>query len=290
MRHLQSHQTRLILFKIVILIAFVGITFQAFTYVEGPPVAVSGAPGEPTCQFCHVGVPIKQNPFHFSVHIDSGGPLYQAGGRMLIKVDTKKSGFQSRGFELTALHYVDSVHKWLPYGYLESITPDSTDVITDTNGRQYVRQSTDGNLAYQWIIAWTAPSTPDTSSVYFFSSGVFTNFNGSLNGDTVYEASLRVPSAQHPVAILAKQVPQAITLWPLPATDHFSFNLCLANPGHVTVRLYKTNGILAQERTFNKLAGRHRIDYDLTPKPAPGTYIVRIAYPGATTARKLIIE
>ena len=253
----------------------------AYTNSAGPPTARTGAPGEQSCTNCHGGT-ARRNDARFQISITGGVQDFAPGDLLNLHVENLHPHTRN-GFELTAFNANNAA-----YGTLVRTDAANTSLVS-AGGKQYVRQTSAGTQHPSWDMAWQAPATADTSSVYFYAAGIMSNNNNRDTGDSVWVAKLRVPAR---LSATSERIISAATvrLFPNPCTDAVHAQLTMAKPAPVTARLYNTNGILLQERTFFMDGGAQTLRWEFDGKPATGTYIMRLTAGGYTTARSLAIQ
>ena len=253
----------------------------AYTNAAGPPTARTGAPGELSCTNCHGGT-ARRDDARFQISLAGGVQDFGPGDLLNVHVEAFQPHARN-GFELTALQANNTA-----FGTLSRTDATNTS-LASTGGKQYVRHTTAGNRLSSWDMAWQAPAVADTSSVYFYAAGIMSNSNNRDTGDSAWVAKLRVPAR---LAAVSERIVSAVSvrLFPNPCTDAVHAQLTLAKPAPVTARLYDTEGILVQERTFLLDAGSQTLRWQFDGKPAAGTYILRLSAGGYTTARSLVIQ
>jgi hypothetical protein len=157
-------------------------TVHAFS--SGPPAGFTGAPGEFTCDECHVTA--SAGTGQISITAPS---TYTPGQTYPITVtSTNPDPTRLRwGFQLTVLDNGDE-----KAGNLQS-TNVFTQVLNNQGpggARQYIEHTAAGTFAGQqngasWTFNWTAPAT-DVGSVTFYTAGNHANNDGNSSGDFIY--------------------------------------------------------------------------------------------------------
>ena len=165
--------------KLLVFACTAGTLLMAFS--SGPPLAHTGAFGEPTCLECHSGNGL--NAPGGSLTMSNVPRNYQPGQTYQIRVSIGKSGQQRWGFELA----VRSASDGQQAGTL-ALT-DALAQVTTFSGIQYITHTSagtfQGTAQGNWTFNWTAPSTP-AGSILFTAAGNAANGNFSNSGDFIY--------------------------------------------------------------------------------------------------------
>ena len=192
---------RLKTFKLLVLCLFSGAglalflsggrTPAAFANIAGPPAGNSGAPGETTCNNCHIQ---EIGSGFFTILAPSTyapGTTYQITVRHTTNDNTRRRW----GFQLTALTSAN-----VKAGNLAT-TGANIRILTGGPGgaRQYAEHTETGTFAgfgspVSWTFNWTAPAT-NVGPVTFYAAGLQANNNGNETGDQIYTASTVSQSA-----------------------------------------------------------------------------------------------
>ena len=153
-------------------------------YSSGPPLGLTGAPGEGTCANCHDNLNV--GPGWVSITVPSD---YSAGETIDVTVQVGQTGQQRWGFSITAL---DDSNQ--PVGHFTITDPVRTEFDTDSgSGREYVMQTGVGSdagvpdVSPGWTFQWTAPAA--RPGVTFYVCGVAANDAQGTNGDYVYTSA-----------------------------------------------------------------------------------------------------
>ena len=157
-------------------------------FPDGPPLAHTGAFGEPTCLECHRGDSLNTE----------GGRLtlvnlperYQPGVSYDLGVLLRRADMQSGGFEL-ALRFPDGTQA----GRLEATVPALVRVRQDTlHGVWYAHHLRPGTAvagdSARWTVRWTAPDSHQ--DVVISAAAVSANDDNSNLGDYVYATQGRI--------------------------------------------------------------------------------------------------
>jgi len=187
--------------KLLVFACTAGTLLMAFS--SGPPLAHTGAFGEPTCLECHSGNSL--NATGGSLTISNVPRNYQPGQTYQIRVNISKSGQQRWGFELA----VRGASNGQQAGSLALADATNTQ-LTTFNGIQYITHTTTGTFLGTaqgtWTFNWTAPTTP-AGSIVFTAAGNAANGNFSNSGDFIYTATATSePVAANPITLLFSQV------------------------------------------------------------------------------------
>jgi hypothetical protein len=198
--HMPNKEKRKIVFlKLLIIACGIG---SLLAFSSGPPLAHTGAFGEPTCQACHIGNGLNVAGGTFAIH---NVPLnYNPGQTYVIQVTLTKSGQQRWGFELAARANANGQQA----GTLA--TADSNTQVTAVNGIQYIEQTSAGTFLGSaqgtWTFHWTAPAVP-VGRILFAAAGNAANGNFANSGDFIYTTSVVTdPAPANPVTLVFPQV------------------------------------------------------------------------------------
>jgi hypothetical protein len=158
---------------------------SVWAYSSGPPVGLTGAPGEGTCANCHGNLNVGPGWVSISAPSD-----YSAGETIEVAVEVGQTGQQRWGFEITALDGTGQ-----PVGHFAITDAARTQLDVDGgSGREYVSHTSLGtdpgvhDVSPGWTLEWTAP--PAREDVTFYASGVAANNAQGSNGDYVYTTNL----------------------------------------------------------------------------------------------------
>lgn len=155
----------------------------------GPPIAVSGAPGEVTCVRCHGG---PANTGGGSIKIQFPVAFYQPNQTYHMVVTVSDPVMVRWGFELTARSASDGTAQ---AGSLKSV--DSLTQVVSNAGLNWVqhtlegtRLGTSGGVTFEFD--WTAPSAT-AGDVVFYAAGIAGDGADTGFTDLVYSTKLAVP-------------------------------------------------------------------------------------------------
>ncbi len=252
----------------------------------------TGSPGEVTCV----------NGCHSSYALNSGSGSVALTSNI---VNNEYVPDQVYNMQLTVSQAGDSL-----FGLgLEALTSSNTNAGTLTVGtgtviktatisgvsRRSITHARNGGTgtvdSHTFNFTWKAPAT-GTGNVTFYFAGVAANNNGRNSLDYVYNGSqvfteYVVPSGISSVATSTK----ALSVYPNPVTDKFTFYYTLNNQQNVTAGIYTLGGQLVQTIT-NDLRGEGAITETvmLAPNIQAGLYILLINANGKTLSHKLIVQ
>ncbi len=195
-------------------------------YASGPPVGVTGAPGELTCSTtpgCHFG-----GTFTGTIDITGLPATVVANTVYTITFTVNSATAVKGGFELTCLDKLNAA-----CGTLTAGTGQSVDATTP---RQYVAHTSpkayaSGSIA--WTFTWKAPATLASGPITFYGASNLTNGNGGMSGDNAITIAKQVAfSTISPTADLVTE--DRITLSPNPTSQIMTVQF---QQNNVTARL-----------------------------------------------------
>jgi len=150
------------------------------SYSSQPPIAKTGAPGEPNCSACHTTPSADYNGFISLKGIPAeiiGNQTYT----LTLNVVSTNIRPEVGGFELVVLDSATNNNA----GSIELLNFTSTSFQTSPTGKEYVGHKNAMPFANSdtiaWTFNWTAPST--ATSVVFYSAALLANNQGGNNGD-----------------------------------------------------------------------------------------------------------
>ena len=153
---------------------------------EKPPEAHTGAFGEPTCQECHFGEALNQEPGNVRI---IGLPQYYTPGRayqfaVVLTAPELKVG----GFQLTA-----RFENGRQAGRLEAANAGI--VVSVSKGVEYVSHTLEGisakNNTLRWELVWQAPAEAGGTVVFNVAANA-SNDDASPLGDHIHTAKIPV--------------------------------------------------------------------------------------------------
>jgi len=183
--------------KCVVALSAVSITLWAFA--EGPLPRKTGAPGDGTCNECHVGTGINSSSGKVEITY-SGGTSYTPGQRGTFTVtitDTGTPARQAYGFQASARLASD-----LQKGQAGTlIAGDGLKVICEDNNPapckdsgpvQFIEHSRPSGTGV-FTFDWTPPAAGAGDVVVYVAANA-ANGNGNNSGDRIYTANIRLTS------------------------------------------------------------------------------------------------
>lgn len=160
-------------------------------FSSGAPSKVSGAPGEKTCNSCHLG----GNPGSGKVQIEIvNASGYTPGQTLRMRVLINDDSARRWGFELTAR--ADKSSETAAGSFKEA--DDNTQVLLDgvlqyvTHTSSGTRPNARGQVTFE--VDWTPPST-DLGQISFYVAANAANGNNNPTGDTIYTGGLKISAA-----------------------------------------------------------------------------------------------
>lgn len=126
-------------------------------HLEGPPPGHTGGFGEPTCQACHIGLPLNEPGSTLTVE---GLPeRYRPGETYTVTVRLESPDMAVAGFQ-AAFRRAEGPERGRSAGSARA-TGDRVAVVPDSTGTVYIQHTragarTDGGVV-EWRFEWTAP-------------------------------------------------------------------------------------------------------------------------------------
>ncbi|MDQ3072448.1 MAG: T9SS type A sorting domain-containing protein [Bacteroidota bacterium] len=260
-----------------------------FTYQRSPVPAVTGAPGETTCNTagCHIGNPVNSPGGSISIKLVDGSTevnTYEAGKTYTVQVEVQKGDAVEYGFELTALG-----NDQAKIGTLS--TPDIqlvnvTNSLVQSKQRQYARHSNSQMSTTKGVfnVRWTAPAY--LVPVTFYAAGNAANNNNHSQGDYIYNDSLHVNGV---VGIDDNAVSTAtnIAIYPNPVSEYINLYFSLEERSQVNIALLSLDGKTVKATPSEwKEVGAQTVVVNVTSLPR-GLYILRLQVNGESFAQKI---
>lgn len=265
-------------------ICFLALPIILFAYSFGPPPGFTGAPGELSCTFCHIGAPL--NPGDATLSVIGLPTDYQPGATYPLSATLSDAGHFRWGFQLVVKDTAQ-----LQAGTIVRTDTVNTQIMTSFDGHQYLEQTSTGTFQGSsgpavWNFSWTAPPQ-GTGPVTFYAAGNVTNNDLFSSGDSIYTRSFSVPEMTTGVTREEKAgVPSSFTLSqnspnPFNAATQIVFDL----PGGETrpgrLELFNILGQKIKTLIDEPLPGnRYRVEWDGTDEAgrrvASGIYFYRI--------------
>jgi uncharacterized protein (TIGR03437 family) len=171
------------------LLLALAIPILVYAYAEGPPAAVTGGFGEPTCTDCHTGTALNGGSGKVTI---TGPQTYTSGGTFNITVTVFDAAQRRWGFELSARTQAGKQAGTLKVG-----TDGFTQFVPTSNGIQYIAHTIAGTRngirdtgsGVSFNFSWTAPDV-SAGPVIFNAAGNAANGDGTQFGDHIYSTSL----------------------------------------------------------------------------------------------------
>ena len=180
----------------VVMAASLLLASEVLASSAGPPLGLTGAPGELNCTECHLGTALNGGAGEISIE----GPLgYEPGVTYELELRIVDPTAVGWGFELTVLD-ADSDSA---VGTLVA-TASNTDV-RSSGVREYLVHTLPGSggQTFAWLFKWTAPNE-DAGDVIFYAAGNASNGFGAFDGkDQIYTSSTLVEFVPEPGSGLA---------------------------------------------------------------------------------------
>lgn len=251
----------------------------------------TGSPGETTCVSCHDNFALNSGGGSITLSSTNlPGWEYIPGTNYHMVCTVARTGNNLFGMGLEALTTANQ-----NAGNLVITNPASTQIKTATVGgvsRRNVVHTLNGgqgNGSKAFAFDWTAPTT-NIGSVTFYYAGVAANGDGDeAVGDYVYNGNQVVtPATASSVEEFAG--PGELSVFPDPATDHFSIAYTLTTGRNVQVSLYDMQGRMVRELVAApRSAGRHVEMISGLSDLGPGTYLLRTAMGAEVRTRRIML-
>lgn len=195
----------------------------------------TGSPGETICSACHGGgsgttvVNISATP-SFSAN------KYIPGNTYTITVSVINNAYNLFGFGCEVLNASNNTDAGNMTTALSGVQ-----FLVAANGRKNAThtspKSGTGTASFQFV--WTAPTTPDTVTIY--AAGNAVNGNGSTLGDMANSASLTI--TPDVTGISNAEIKNTMTVYPNPASGFININIQYFNqPQDVFIELFDIKG------------------------------------------------
>lgn len=175
----------------------------------GPPLGLTGAPGEGNCTACHTGAGLNQGGGQLKIELLNAA-TWTAGQQHRLRITLSDPAARAWGFQLTARRSA------APNERAGTLASENVQVIrVDTaNNVQYASQLSQGvqaGTANQaiWEVLWTAPE-PGFGSVTFYAAGNAANNNLNTAGDNIYTSSLEVQESGGAPELKSYVLPQFV--------------------------------------------------------------------------------
>ncbi|MCS6904545.1 MAG: choice-of-anchor V domain-containing protein [Bacteroidia bacterium] len=247
--------------------------------IDGPPVAVTGAPNEGLCTRCHSGANPNSGPASVNIKFGNNEANYEPGKTYEIEVNVNGSDKSNHGFQLVAknannqtvgtFRVTDNINTQL--------NPSNNAYIQHTRAGQVSRNS--------WKMEWTAPST-EAGPITFYVAVLAANGDTRNSGDLTYTYNKTITPKT--VGNEEEILPSFFTIFPNPAKNKL-FIKCLKEYGlNFIIRIWNMDGKLVQSTTLEKLAQTETIELKLDNLP-PGLYGLEIQNEGKSYYQNIFI-
>jgi hypothetical protein len=252
----------------------------------------TGSPGEVTCvNGCHSSYALNSGSGSVALTSDIVNNEYVPDQVYNMQLTVSQAGDSLFGLGLEALTSTNANAGTLTVG---TGTVVKTATISGVSRRSitHARNGGTGTVdSHTFNFTWKAPAT-GTGNVTFYFAGVAANNNGRNSLDYVYNGSQTfteyvVPSGINDVATSVK----ALSVYPNPVTDKFTFNYTLSDQQNVTAGIYTVGGQLVQTITNDlRSQGANTETVMLDPNIQAGLYVLLINANGKTLSHKLIVQ
>ncbi|MFK8045219.1 MAG: choice-of-anchor V domain-containing protein [Crocinitomicaceae bacterium] len=250
-------------------------------FSQNPPTGKTGAPGENTCTFCHIGSSVlsAQGVVTFlsdtSSAIDTG---YVPGVTYPMQISVASGS--KNGFQLTILTANNQ-----KAGSFINGTNTSTALAA---GREYIRQSNSNGLT-TFDFEWTAPSTNlgDLRAFYTVNKA---NANGIESGDKIYMGDALITS-NVPVSTGAiDENPNKIRVFWDAAAQQIHIDYQLNQPRNVLVNVQSISGQAIQSTSLG-IQSKGKFHQIISGNQIPnGIYIVSVFVNNHVHSQKMILH
>ena len=178
------------------------VPILVYSYAEGPPSAVTGGFGEPTCVVCHTGTPLNGGGGKVTITVPQS---YASGVTYPIVVTVFDSVQRRWGFELSARTQAGKQAGTLTVG-----SDGFTQLLTPLNGIQYISHTlagtrngtTDKGSGVSFNFTWTAPDA-SAGPLVFNTAANAANGDGTQFFDHIYSTSVVLQPGTPPPSVNA---------------------------------------------------------------------------------------
>lgn len=175
-------------------IAVIGILIMSHS--DGPLynsslLTVTGAPGENTCNFCHIDFPENSGPGSLVLLVGSGVAKYKPDSTYNLTITVTGSFIDKYGFQMTARKLSDN-------GRAGTFLPISTADTFLINGRQYIEHN-QSVASGVWVFPWKAPSN-NVGDIIFYLTATTADFPTGSQNDHTYATTLTINGPVTPAA------------------------------------------------------------------------------------------
>ena len=180
-------------FGVLVLSVFgAGSLYTNTLYAEsiGPKAYTTGAPGDDTCDVCHVSFARNSGSAKFSIKAPA---TCMHGKSIKITVSFAQSIGKKNGFEMTAVDANGNrVGTFQKIGTTtQVIIPNDKRGLQSVDAGKYIEQTVAGCLKKSWSVKWKAP-TGAKNPITFYAAGVDANGNSANDSDYVYTATANI--------------------------------------------------------------------------------------------------
>jgi hypothetical protein len=264
----------------------------AFVVYNTGVAGYTGAPGEGTCNTCHGGGSSSASGVTLTSIPSFSLDQYKPDSTYQITISVSAAGFNKYGFGCEILN-----NSLVNAGTMKNAGA-GVKFLNAFNGRRNAVHTTGKfGASVNFSFQWTAPSVPDTVTIYVMCNAV--NANNNTGGDfplQPFQLSLTpVPVPQDTSNVDTTSIREIsaavkrVSVYPNPARDIAEVSYTLEKGGDVVVSVYSVSGKLAREERFSQVApGAHSAFIDIH-RLARGAYFVCVTGPDDRPVRKLLI-
>ncbi|MDE0637090.1 MAG: hypothetical protein OXI43_14730, partial [Candidatus Poribacteria bacterium] len=165
---------------LLLILAASSSSVLAFSFGDGPPDGLTGAPNEGNCTQCHAGNTLNAVGGALMLTVPEN---YSPGVEYDIIVNLSRTGQSRWGFEMTALNSNGARAGTFA-------TANANTQLSAENSKQYIKHTSTGTArgkrnANSWTFKWTAPST-NIGPITFYAAGNAANGDFGTSGDYIY--------------------------------------------------------------------------------------------------------
>jgi hypothetical protein len=251
----------------------------------------TGSPSELNCRDCHDSYALNSGGGSVNFTCSNMSPWeYMPGTTYHMTATVAKTNMPLFGIGLEALTSANQNAGTL------TVTNNSTQIKTATVSgvvrKNLVHTLNGGATANSkaFNFDWVAPST-NIGPVTFYYAGVAANGDGNESvGDYVYTGS-QVVNPMMSTGIAEASSTDEVKIFPTPTNDLLNVEYTLTDAATVSASLYDVEGRMVQQLiSAERQPGRHSERISGLSSHADGTYIVRLALPGHSIAKRLVIS
>ena len=279
--------------KLVLLVissAIVFLTMSAERMSDDGKAGYTGSTGELNCTDCHDQFAL--NSGGGSVALTSTNMtswMYDPGVtyHMVLTVSKSSSSLFGLGLEALTSANVNAGTLMITNSALTSI---KTKNVNGVSRRNVVHKldAGQGSGSFAFEFDWVAPAT-NIGDVTFYFCGNAADGSGDEDGDYIYQGSQIV--SYNTANGIADINSSNISIYPVPALDHFTLSYNLNSTGPVKINLYDLKGSLVTNLTSKiSNAGSHSESFYLPEGLSQGTYILSIESLSGINSRKILVN